>query len=279
MSEIAFGCDLHYEITAPTTFLFNLMAAKTDRQFIVNELLQLSPSVPLETFELGLSRNRVHRVRLEPCDFHLHHEGVVNLNAEVDPAQNLTEQPYRELPPEVLPYLNPSRFCESDMLYNFAMGEFGSLAPGYSRVSAICDWTFNHIAYTPGSTDSRTTARDVLVQRQGVCRDFAHLAISLCRGLSIPARYVSGYAVNLQPPDFHGFFEAYLGERWYLFDATRLAPISGLVRIADGHDAADVPFATLMGTAELKSINVWANATSGAIDRSGPNSTDAVSTA
>jgi transglutaminase-like putative cysteine protease len=279
MGEIAFGCDLHYEVTAPTTFLFNLVAARTHCQFIVHELLQLSPNVPIEAFELGLSHNRVHRVRLEPCEFHLHYEGVVNLNAEVDVAETLATQPYRELPPDVLPYLNPSRFCESDLLGNFAMSEFGSLRPGYSHVSAICDWTSHHIVYTPGSTDARTTARDVLVQRQGVCRDFAHLAIALCRGLSIPARYVSGYAVDLQPPDFHGFFEAYLGERWYLFDATRLAPVSGLVRIADGHDAADVPFATLMGAANLQAIRVWANPTAGAINARDPSTTDAVSTA
>ena len=102
-------------------------------------------------------------------------------------------------------------------------------------------------------------ARDVFVQRQGVCRDFAYLAIVLCRGLGIPARYVCGYAAELHPPDFHGFFEAYLGERWYLLDPTRLAPVSGFVRIAAGQEAADVPFATFIGAAQLKSKIVWTN--------------------
>jgi len=259
MGEIMLGCDLHYQVLTPTTFLFNLSAAQTGCQYVVREQLLLNPFVETQVFQIGLTQNRVQRLRLQPCDFHLHYEASVTLKAENDPAIELDENAYRDLPPDVLPYLNPSRFCESDLLGNFAMSEFGSLRHGYSRVNAICDWTFKHIRYTSGSTNAQTTARDVLVQRQGVCRDFAHLAIALCRGLSIPARYVSGYAINLQPPDFHGFFEAYLGERWYLFDASRLAPIDGLVRIAAGHDAADVPFATLMGSASLKFKMVWAN--------------------
>jgi len=102
------------------------------------------------------------------------------------------------------------------------------------------------------------TAADVLLQRVGVCRDFSHLAITLCRALGIPTRYVSGYAVNLQPPDFHGFFEAFLNGSWYLFDATRLAPVSGLVRIGLSRDAADVALSTRTGNAFMTSTNVWA---------------------
>jgi len=263
MSEILLGCDLHYQVLTPTTFLFNVSAAQTGRQTVFREQLFLNPAVETQFFQVGLTQNCVQRLSLQPCDFHLHYEASVNLIAENDPTIELDEKAYSDLPPEVLPYLNPSRFCESDLLGNFAMSEFGSLPHGYSRVNAICDWTFKYIRYTSNSTDAQTTARDVLVQRQGVCRDFAHLAIALCRSLSIPARYVSGYAVNLQPPDFHGFFEAYLGERWYLFDASRLAPVGGLVRIAAGLDAADVPFATLMGSASLKAKTVWANSIGG----------------
>ena len=107
-------------------------------------------------------------------------------------------------------------------------------------------------------SDACSSACDVLVQRAGVCRDFAHVALTLCRALSIPARYVSGYAVGLNPPDFHGFFEAYLGTRWYLFDATRMAPRDGLVRIGTGRDAADAAFATVIGAATLKDMTVSA---------------------
>jgi len=260
MNEVQFGCDLQYDVLAPTTFLFQIGVAESDGQTLVHEVFNIDPFVEVQQFTMGLEQNRVHRVVLQPCMFTLHYDGVVRLDADLHPPSELLEQPYRELPSTVLPYLNPSRFCESDLLGNFAMSEFGALTQGYSRVKAICDWTFKHLRYTAGTTNSQTTARDVLVQRQGVCRDFAHLAISLCRGLNIPARYVSGFAVNLNPPDFHGFFEAYLGDRWYLFDASRLAPVAGLVRIGCGQDAANVPFASLLGSALLKNKKVWATA-------------------
>lgn len=260
MNEVQFGCDLQYDVRTPTTFLFQIGVAQSEGQICIHEVLNLDPVVELQHFTMGLEQNRVHRVLLQPCVFSMHYDAVVRLDAELDPPSELLELPYGELSPAVLPYLNPSRFCESDLLGNFAMSEFGALPQGYSRVKAICDWTFKHLRYTPGATNSQTTARDVLVQRRGVCRDFAHLAISLCRGLNIPARYVSGYAVNLNPPDFHGFFEAYLGERWYLFDASRFAPVAGLVRIGCGQDAANVPFATLLGSAILKNKRVWATA-------------------
>jgi transglutaminase-like putative cysteine protease len=168
------------------------------------------------------------------------------------------------MPPEVLAYLNPSRYCESDLLARFAMEEFGKLFFGYSRVQAICNWVFDYLEYTPGSTNSATTAKDVLVQRTGVCRDYAHLSIALCRALGIPARYVAGYAINIYPPDFHGFMEAFLDGQWYLFDPTRLSLVSELVRIGIGRDAADVSFATLNGDALLSHKDVWAtNASNG----------------
>jgi len=143
-------------------------------------------------------------------------------------------------------------------LLRFVNRTFGTLSPGFERVTGICNWIYDHLTYLAGSTDSSTTAVDVLVQAAGVCRDYAHLGIALCRALGIPARYVSGYAVGLDPPDFHGFFEAYLDGRWYLFDATRMAPIDKLVRIAAGRDAADAPFATFVGSATLTSMVVSA---------------------
>lgn len=279
MKEIAVGCDLAYDVVTPTTFLFNLSVAPGSYQSIVQESFLLTPHVEMEFFSLGLAQNNVQRVRLLPCQFRLQYEARVVLQAEIDSATSLTEQPYRELPPDVLPYLNPSRFCESDLLGEFAMSEFGELPHGHSRVESICDWIHSHIRYTPDSTTAETTARDVLVQRLGVCRDFAHLAIAFCRALSIPARYVSGYAVDLNPPDFHGFFEAYLGERWYLFDATKLAPIGGLVRIATGADAADVPFATLIGSATLTGKSVWASRISGNTNVNPGQNDQAISTA
>jgi len=134
--------------------------------------------------------------------------------------------------------------------------------------------------YTPGSTTAKTTAADVLLQRTGVCRDYAHLAIALCRGIGIPARYVAGYALQLQPPDFHGFMEAFLDGNWYLFDPTRMTSTLGLVRIGTGRDAADVSVATITGNVMLTQQSVWANA---AADSDKPfddgSGTSAVSTA
>ena len=279
MNNIDVGCELQYEVKSPTTMLFNLSVASTEYQTVVSESLWLTPYIMAEQLEVGATLNRVQRVYAEPGLFNIQYIANVNLGAEIHCPESLVEKPYSCIPAEVLPYLNPSRYCQSDLLGNFAMSEFGGEEHGYRRVQAICDWTYQHLAYVSGSTDSETTARDVLVQRQGVCRDFAHLAISLCRGLGIPARYVSGYAIDLEPPDFHGFFEAYLGERWYLFDATRLARVEGLIRIATGVDASEVPFATLIGTTELKLKTVWARLSNSSQSLVVPAKESAVSTA
>ncbi len=259
MSQIHIGCELEYVTLSPTSFLFMVNVAKTECQRILSESLTITPAVFAERLEIGLERKISQRCFVQPGSICFRYDATVELAAEVDFGTTLVEHPYRELPPEVLPYLNPSRYCESDLLGNFSMREFGMSPQGFLRVRSICDWTYSNLDYVSGSTNSQTTARDVFVQRQGVCRDYAHLAIALCRGLGIPARYVCGYAADLQPQDFHGFFEAYLGERWYLFDPTRLAPVNGFVRIATGQDAADVPFATFIGAAQLKSKKVWAN--------------------
>ncbi len=259
MSQIHVGCELQYATKSQTSFLFNVNVSQTDCQSVLSENLTINPAIFAERLEIGLERKISQRCFVQPGSICLRYEASVELAAEVDFGTTLVEHPYRELPPEVLPYLNPSRYCESDLLGNFSIREFGSSPEGFLRVRSICDWTYSNLDYVSGSTSAITTARDVFVQRQGVCRDFAHLAIALCRGLGIPARYVCGYAAELQPQDFHGFFEAYLGDRWYLFDPTRLAPVNGFVRIATGQDAADVPFATFVGTAELKSKKVWAN--------------------
>jgi transglutaminase-like putative cysteine protease len=258
MDRIQVGCRLTYQVNSRTTFLFNVGVAETEFQTVSSDRYETLPYTPLEILNVGLCANRVHRLTCEPGMFSLSYEATVQMNSDMLLTPNLTEHEYRDLPAEVLPFLNPSRYCESDRLANFAFSEFGNSIHGYFRVRAICDWTKRHLSYVPDSTNNLSTACDVIIQRQGVCRDFTHLAIALCRGLGIPARYVAGYAMNLNPPDFHGFFEAYLAGRWFLFDATSLAPIGGLVRIASGNDAADVPFATILGSAALLEKTVFA---------------------
>ncbi|MGZ8158776.1 MAG: transglutaminase-like domain-containing protein [Methylobacter sp.] len=258
MTTIQIGCDLRYSVTNPTSFLFNVAAARTPHQTVSEETLQLTPNIRYETSSLGTEDIQVYRLYVDPCDLQLNYRAKVDLHPEIYDTSGIIETGYSQLPNEVLPYLNPSRYCESDRLTRFALQMFGNVEPGFSRVTAICDWINSNIDYQPGSSGESTSACDVLIQRVGVCRDYAHLAIALCRALCIPARYISGYAVALQPPDFHGFFEAYLGSRWYLFDATRMAPVEGFVRIGTGRDAADASFATIIGTATLTTMSVWA---------------------
>ena len=252
------GSDLTYLVNQPTSFLFQVAVAENPHQPVREESLTIDPEQELEACHIGLMGNRTHRLLAQPGTFTLRYRATVDLDQDVAGSNELQEVPHAQLPPEVLTFLNPSRYCESDKLLQFAWNEFGQLQPGYTRVKAITDWVFNSLAYTPGSTGPSSTACDVLLQRTGVCRDYAHLAITFCRAIGIPARYVAGYAVDLQPPDFHGFFEAYLSDAWYLFDATQLAPVSGFVRIGAGRDAADLAFATLIGSAKLQDMSVWA---------------------
>lgn len=279
MSLINVGCELHYCVTASTSFLFNVVVAHTAHQAVRQEVFTVNPPYEYGMSDVGSEGNRVVRFQAKPGSLTLRYRATVVLQPEIDDPPAIGESEHAELPSEVLPYLNPSRYCESDRLPRFALKEFGQLAPGYSRVSAVCDWTYAHLDYLAGSTDARTSACDVVVQRAGVCRDYAHLAIALCRALCIPARYVSGYAVGLTPPDFHGFFEAYLGSRWYLFDATRLAPRNGLVRIGTGRDAADAAFATLIGAATLQRMTVSAKELTDEIEEEPGGDKPAISTA
>jgi len=260
MSEriINLHSELTYLVHAPTTILLKVAAMKTPRQSISEELLTVNPSTSVDYLQEGSLGNRACRLSLQPGSTVIHYSATAFLTPKQPDNADLKELDYTKMPAEVLPYLNPSRYCESDKLGKFATDNFGFMDRGFERVSQISDWVYNNLSYTPGSTGPSTTACDVLLQRAGVCRDYAHVAIALCRALGIPARYVSGYAVNLNPPDFHGFFEAYLGSDWILFDSTRLAPISGFVRIGAGRDAADVAFATLIGQASLTAKTVQA---------------------
>ena len=276
MTQILIGSTLVYKVRKPTIFLLKIAAASTGHQQINDEVFTFEPSMVVENCQVGLDGNRLHRFVVEPCHLAISYQATANISPGIQRPRNVDESPAAQMPPEILTYMNPSRYCESDVLARFAYEEFGDLTPGFSRVQTICDWVYEHLEYTPGSTTATTTAADVLLQRTGVCRDYAHLAISLCRGVGIPARYVSGYAVDLQPPDYHGFMEAFLDGNWYLFDPTRLASTLGLVRIGVGRDAADVAFCTLTGTATLLEKDVWANPTD---DQTDLDRSPAVSTA
>ncbi|MFC7477676.1 transglutaminase family protein [Dankookia sp. GCM10030260] len=277
------GCELDYDVQAEggTPFVFNLEAQRRPNQTVLEEALTFSQDLVQDRFTMPESGNRYVRVCAGKGRLTVRYDAVVRLDPAVLAPGSVGEMPAGRLPLEVLTHLYPSRYVESDLLVSFAQKEFGRLPQGYDRVVAICNWLHDHLDYTPGSSDEHTSARDTLVQRQGVCRDFTHLAMAFCRALGIPARFVSAYAWRLSPPDFHAVMEAWLegpeGGAWYLFDPTRKAAPDGLVRIGIGRDAAEVAFCSAYGPVECGKPRV----SIAALDRSdaAPLTTEAVSLA
>jgi transglutaminase-like putative cysteine protease len=161
------------------------------------------------------------------------------------------------LNPDAVPLLFPSRYCQSDRLRHHAQDLFGHLQHPYEIAAAVSDWIFENIAYVSGSSGETSSAMDTLESRRGVCRDFSHLGIAFCRAMNVPARYMSCYACQMEPPDFHACFEAFVDGWWFIFDPTRLASLNGLIRIATGRDAADTAVCTIFGNPELTLSAVW----------------------
>lgn len=259
--DFTIGCTLPYRVEAPTSFVFNVEAARHPGQIVRSEALTLTPDLPVERWTMPESGNRYLRVEVAPGPFTLDYRAEVSLAPVLEAPGAVTEIPAARLPLSVLPHLWPSRYCQSDKLNRLAQRSFGAESPGYARVNAVCNWIHDNVDYMGGISDEMTSAFDTATQRAGVCRDFAHLAIALCRALGIPTRYVSAYAHRLSPPDFHAVVEAYLegpsGFGWYLFDPTRKAATDGLVRIGIGRDAAEVAFATPFGAIDYDKPKVW----------------------
>ena len=251
------AADFKYNVPQRSTVILNVHALRTPSQEILEERFSVEPKVRCEEF---LSTNGENRfVRLDTgkaSKLSIHYSARVETHVSTYKRADIDAVPIAQLDRSVIPYLFPSRYCQSDQLGRLAWNLFGSILHPYEQVTAIADWIFENVEYLRGSTDSATSAFDTVTQRAVVCREFAHLGIALCRALSIPARYFSGYAYRLQPPDFHACFEAFIGNRWYIFDATRLAPLNGLVRIAMGRDAADASIATVFGRTNCDEINV-----------------------
>ena len=242
---------LEYHVKVPTHFCFNIEAAHWPTQKIVSERLAVSSGVTLRRFHEARSGNRFFRFDAPPGPLLVNYKAdveVYSLNLD----EHLAEVPVGQLPDDVFHYLLPTRYCESDLLAPLAQQLFGQEPPGIGRVRRIVKWIHENIAYRPGSSTSTTSAHEALTQRAGVCRDFAHLGITMCRALNIPARIVVGYVWFDDPPqDFHATFEAWIGGRWVLFDPTGMAPVDRLVRIGTGRDAKDVAFSTFFGAVEM----------------------------
>jgi transglutaminase-like putative cysteine protease len=253
MVRIQFSIDLQYEVGfSGADFIFNIQAARTRRQTVVSERLSITPALPTLSHTDPITHARTLRLSARPGPLQVSYQATVDLNHYVAQPDQVPEVPVANLPPEVLPYLYPSRYCQSDRLGNLAMAQFGDLPHDYTRVQAIRDWVLAQVKFKSNTSNSMTSAIDTLTDRVGVCRDFAHLMIAVCRALNIPARFTTGidYGADpaLGPPDFHAYVEAYLGHRWYLFDPSGTAIPMGFIRIGTGRDATDVSFATIFGS-------------------------------
>jgi transglutaminase-like putative cysteine protease len=253
MIQIQLQLDLEYDIRDPNgaDFIFNIHAAHTEHQSVENENLQLSQQLTPDIATDPVTGTRFMRLHANPGRLHVTYSALVGINHHRTRPETLNEVPVRSLPLEVMPYVYPSRYCQSDRLLKLANMEFGHLWRGYSRVLAIQHWVQQRVTFASNTSNFNTSAVDTLIERVGVCRDFTHLMIALCRALNIPARVATGtdYGADpiLGPPDFHAYVEAYLGDRWYVFDASGTGIPMGFMRIGTGRDAADVAFATIFG--------------------------------
>ena len=254
-NRLKIDCTLAYDVDAASEFVFLIHAATGMGQVLIQENLLIEPSVSFRTYTDDRSGNRFLRLQAQTGPLKVSYSALVD--RMIEPINKAApEVPVHDIPDDVLHFLMPTRYCESDHLAPDAAQLFAHLPLGYTRVQAVCDWVQAHIEYRIGSTNATTTARDVFTQRMGVCRDFAHLAVTFCRALNIPARLVSGYCSFPEPPpDFHAVFEAYLDERWVMFDPTGMAPVDQVVRVANGRDAKDVAFATIFGPARMVSMS------------------------
>lgn len=240
------------------------MALKSSTQNIIEESLSIIPEMKYEEFSVSNSNTRFIKMEvLAGTSFTINYKAEVEVN-HVVLAKNelLATIPFIEMDHEVLQYISPSRHCESDKLMEFAMNKFGALGSTYAKVMAIEDWIYKNVKYSTGSTNSSAAATDTVMRAVGVCKDFSHLGIALCRALDIPARYFTSYASQLTPPDFHACFEAYINGHWIIVDPTRLASLNGLVKISNGKDASEAPIASYYGEIYCTHIDVQCKALS-----------------
>jgi transglutaminase-like putative cysteine protease len=239
---------LAYQFAEPTQTIAAVVAAHASGQIIEAELLTLTPDIRLAESLDPVSGARLLRGALEG-NVTIEYSAIVRLAPRLELPADVQVTPWSQLPVAVLPYLLPSRYCPVDQFLRFAQRQFGNIAPGGARATAILDWLHENVDYVHGVSTSTTGAAGTFIDRAGVCRDFTHLGLTLCRAAGIPARAVAAYALALDPPDFHAVFEVFLDGGWWLVDPTRLAPIAGMVRIAHGRDAADIAFLTTSGPA------------------------------
>lgn len=239
-------CLLDFQVPVATPFLFMLRPRSGWQQWVGREEYVLKPSVPAVEFTDPFG-NLCQRLVAPPGEFSVYTSVEVECAEASDSAPGAHFVEVQQLPDETLPFLLPSRFCESDRFSQMAASIAAGWAPGYDQCTAIVDYIRRTTRYMPGAGEDIVSACEVNERTEAVCRDMAHLGIACCRALSIPARMVVGYLENLQPMDLHAWFEAFVGGRWYTFDPTRDDLLGGRLAIAYGRDAADVAIYTQFG--------------------------------
>jgi transglutaminase-like putative cysteine protease len=261
--HIRIGYDLSFRHYNPTPLIL-MLEVHPSREGDLHglDLPQTDPSVMLDRYYDNVG-NRCCRMVAPPGDIRIYGETTINDSGRPDEvALEAQQSDVQTLPHETLQFLRGSRYCDTQLLSNEAWRLFGQTAPGWSRVQAICDFVHQHLRFDYQMARATRTASEAYNERVGVCRDFAHLAVTLCRCMNIPARYCTGYLGDIgvppvpDPMDFSGWFEAYLGGRWYTFDARHNIPRIGRVPIAYGRDAADVAISTSFGSSDLLRFKV-----------------------
>lgn len=262
--RIRVGSEFIYQLPAPTPMIVMLNvhdSRAADLECV--DYLVTEPQVPVETYRDSFG-NTCCRFVAPPGRFTLRTSGIVRDDGQADEiAPDAMQHAVEDLPADVLTYLLPSRYCESDSLSEEAWRVFGTSAPGWARVQLICDFVHTRVNFGYKFSRPTRTANETYAERRGVCRDFTHLAITFCRAMNIPARYCMGYIsdIGLPPPyapmDLAAWMEVYLGGRWYTFDPRNNAARVGRILIARGRDAADVPLTYTFGANQLAGFKVW----------------------
>jgi transglutaminase-like putative cysteine protease len=262
--QIRVGYELIYDCPQPTPMILTLNIHYTRiSDIVVPDHLITDPPVPIDAYRDGFG-NWCSRIVAPSGQIRISADAVVRDTGAPDVIAPSAQQiPVPDLPDETLVFLLGSRYCETDQLSEAAWDLFGNTPAGWERVQAICDFVHNHIAFGYEHASPTKTAWDVFNERRGVCRDYAHLAIAFCRAMNFPTRYCTGYLGDIgvppsdAPMDFSGWFEVYLGGRWYTFDARHNVPRIGRVLIARGRDAADTAISSTFGPNTLTSFKVW----------------------
>lgn len=260
--RLSAGCHLSYAAIAPTPVILMLRPRSGWGQWVVKEEYVLTPSIPVVEYT-DIYGNLCQRLVVPEGELEVNTTVEVEAPDQIDASPGAPFMPVQDLPDSVLQFLLPSRYCQADRLGDLAIEVVADAKPGYDQVEAIRRWIQESIRYEYGTSNPSTSAVETAENKAGVCRDFAHLGIALCRSLSIPARMVVGYLYQLDPMDLHAWFEAYIGDHWYTFDATQSERRGNRIAIAYGRDAADVALATQFGSLDLKEMTVWVDAANG----------------